>query len=72
MISTEQIKDKIHNIRGIHVMISMDLATFYEVPTKALNQAVKRNIGRFPSDFIFQLTKDEKTDLVTNCNHPYC
>ena len=41
----------------------------YGVPTKALNQAVKRNRDRFPADFMFRLTKDEKTEVVTNCDH---
>jgi hypothetical protein len=45
------------------------LAALYGVPTKALNQAVKRNAGRFPSDFLFQLTATEKTEVVTNCDH---
>mgnify|MGYP003996362447 CR=1 FL=1 len=47
-------------------MLDRDLAILYQVPTKALNQAVKRNSKRFPSDFMFQLTADEKTKLVTN------
>ncbi len=46
-----------------------DLAEIYGVPTKALNQAVKRNIDRFPDDFMFQLTKHEKEEVVTNCDH---
>ena len=50
-------------------MIDRDLAELYGVETKALNQAVKRNIARFPEDFMFQLTKEEKTEEVTNCDH---
>ena len=50
-------------------MIDSDLAELYGVPTKALNQAVKRNQERFPKDFMFQLTKGEKTEVVTNCDH---
>ena len=50
-------------------MIDADLADLYGVPTKALNQAVKRNADRFPEDFLFQLTKEEKTEVVTNCDH---
>ncbi|MBI2508094.1 ORF6N domain-containing protein [Candidatus Woesearchaeota archaeon] len=69
VISTESIKDKIHNIGGIQVIVDTDLAILYGVPTKALNQAVKRNIERFPTDFMFQLTKDEKNELVTKCDH---
>ena len=69
MISTESIKDRIHNIRGIQVIVDSDLAILYDVPTKALNQAVKRNIERFPQNFMFRLNKDEKNELVTNCDH---
>ena len=64
MISKNSIKDKIHNIRGVRVMIDSDLAVLYEVPTKALNQTVKRNIERFPSDFMFQLTDGESKNLI--------
>jgi len=45
------------------------LAKLYGVTTKALNQAVKRNRNRFPSDFMFRLTQDEKKEVVTNCDH---
>jgi ORF6N domain len=51
------IQEKIYEIRGQKVMLDFDLATLYDVPTKALNQALKRNIGRFPPDFMFQLTR---------------
>ncbi len=57
------IQNKIYEIRGTKVMMDFDLAELYEVPTKALNQAVKRNIGRFPSDFMFRLTIDEWRDM---------
>ena len=50
------IQNKIYEIRGDRVMLDFDLADLYEVPTKALNQAVKRNIKRFPKDFMFRLT----------------
>ena len=56
-------------IRGQKVMIDADLAELYGVPTKALNQAVKRNARRFPPDFMFQLTADEKQQVVTDCDH---
>jgi hypothetical protein len=49
-------------------MLDADLAELYGVPTKALNQAVKRNAKRFPEDFAFRLTAGEKTELVTNCD----
>ena len=68
IISIEPIESKILLIRGQKVMIDRDLAELYGVPTKVLNQAVKRNIKRFPSDFMFLLTKDEKNELVTNCD----
>jgi len=50
-------------------MLDADLAELYDVPTKRLNEQVKRNIERFPSDFMFQLTADEKTEVVANCDH---
>jgi len=53
------IQDKIYTIRGVQVMIDRDLALLYEVETRVLNQAVKRNIERFPEEFMFQLTKEE-------------
>ena len=53
------IQNKIYEIRGHKVMLDFDLAELYEVQTKVLNQAVKRNIQRFPSDFMFRLTVDE-------------
>jgi len=62
------IKNKIYTIRGMQVMLDRDLAELYEVKTKVLNQAVKRNIERFPPNFMFQLTINEKYELVTNCD----
>jgi len=53
------IQNRIYEIRGERVMLDFDLATLYEVPTKALNQAVKRNVKRFPKDFMFRLTLAE-------------
>jgi len=53
------IQNRIYEIRGERVMLDFDLASLYEVPTKALNQAVKRNIKRFPKDFMFRLTPGE-------------
>jgi hypothetical protein len=64
-----RIEARIQTIRGQRVMIDSDLAEVYGVPTKALNQAVKRNAGRFPGDFMFQLTPAEKAEVVTNCDH---
>ncbi|MCL2762605.1 MAG: ORF6N domain-containing protein [Treponema sp.] len=54
-----QIKKMIYDIRGQKVMLDSDLATLYGVELRSLNQAVKRNIERFPSDFMFQLTGEE-------------
>lgn len=59
LVPGEIILNKIFFIRGIKVMIDRDLAALYEVETKGFNQAVKRNIERFPEDFMFQLTKEE-------------
>lgn len=53
------IRQKIYQIRGQRVMLDFDLAAMYGVETRALNQAVKRNIERFPEDFMFHLTKSE-------------
>ena len=64
LIVKEDIKHQIHAIRGIQVMLDSDLAELYGVPTKVLNQAVKRNIDRFPEDFMFQLTSKEFEILV--------
>jgi len=55
-------------VRGQRVILDADLAELYYVPTKALNQAVKRNADRFPEDFAFRLTGEEKLEVVTNCN----
>ena len=52
-------QNKIYEIRGVKVMLDFDLATLYEVETKVLNQAVKRNSLRFPDDFMFQITTEE-------------
>jgi|SRR5690606_187913 len=62
------IEDRIFIIREQQVMIDRDLAELYAVETKVLNQAVKRNIDKFPEDFRFQLTGKEKNELVTNCD----
>jgi hypothetical protein len=67
--SFARIESRILFMRGHRVMIDADLAALYGVPTKALNQAVKRNAGRFPQDFMFQLTPEEKREVVTNCGH---
>jgi len=64
LIPTDQdISRKIHTIRGVQVMLDEDLAILYQTETKILNQAVKRNIDRFPKEFCFQLAKKEHEDL---------
>jgi len=63
-----EISSHIFALRGKQVMIDRDLAKLYQVETKVLNQAVKRNSKRFPSDFMFQLNQNEKNELVTNCD----
>jgi len=64
----EFIQNKIYEIRGYKVMLDFDLAGIYEVPTKALKQAVRRNMKRFPPDFMFELTEIEWKELVTICD----
>ena len=56
-------------VRGEKVLLDMDLARIYGVPTKRLNEQVKRNPDRFPDDFVFQLTAVEKAEVVANCDH---
>lgn len=63
LVSHETIERKIYLIRGKKVMLGPDLASLYGVETKALNRAVKRNLNRFPDDFMFPLTNKEVTDL---------
>jgi len=69
-IPSERIIGRIFLLRGVKVMVDRDLAELYGVKVKALNQAVKRNIDRFPSDFMFQLDKQEmdfwKSQIVTS------
>ncbi len=83
MIPEEVIMSKIYFIRGQKVMIDRDLAAFYGVETKALKQAVKRNIERFPDDFMFEMTKEEfeiwrsqfvtsKSDIMGLRYAPFC
>lgn len=63
-----EIENKIFTIRNMQVMIDRDLAELYGVEPKRLNEQVKRNIQRFPEHFRFQLTEDEKNELVANCD----
>jgi hypothetical protein len=65
----QNIQSKIYEIRGQKVMFDFDLAEMYEVETRALKQAVKRNTDRFPEDFMFQLTKAEWQEVITFCDN---
>jgi hypothetical protein len=69
LIPDEVVMNKIIIIRGIKVIVDRDLAELYGVTTKRLNEQVKRNSKRFPEDFMFQLTQEEKTEEVANCGH---
>jgi hypothetical protein len=69
LLSIEIIERSILLVRGQKVMIDTDLAKLYGVPTKRLNEQVKRNLQRFPLDFMFQLTNEEKEEVVANCDH---
>jgi len=78
LVPAERIQSRIHVLRGQRVLLDADLAEIYEVSTKQLNQAVKRNLQRFPEDFMFQLTMEEaelvsrsRSQFVTlNANEP--
>ena len=65
----QKIESKIYEVRGQKIMFDFDLSQLYEVENRALKQAVKRNIDRFPNDFMFQLTKHEWQELITNCDN---
>ena len=69
IIPVEVIERKILLIRGQKVMLDADLVKLYGVTTKRLNEQVRRNQGRFPEDFMFQLSSDEKAEVVANCDH---
>ena len=64
-----RVESRILLIRGEKVIIDADLAEFYRVSTKRLNEQMKRNKGRFPEDFVFQLSKDEKAAVIAACPH---
>jgi phage regulator Rha-like protein len=68
LIPQERIEQRIFIIRGEKAMIDRDLAELYGVKTKYLNQQVRRNIKRFPHEFMFLLTKEERNELVAICN----
>ena len=63
-METEIIQNKIHEIRGVRVMLDFDLAALYQVETRVLKQTVRRNLDRFPEDFMFELTEQEHNSLI--------
>ncbi|TMH74657.1 MAG: ORF6N domain-containing protein [Betaproteobacteria bacterium] len=63
------LENRILTVRGRSVMIDADLAELYGVQTRVLNQAVRRNRERFPAEFMFQLTRAEKQEVITHCDH---
>ena len=69
LVQVGSIREKILLIRGEKVMVDADLAKAYGVPTRRLNEQVKRNSSRFPGDFMFQLTAKEKSEVIANCDH---
>jgi len=68
IVDEHTIRDKIYEVRGVKVMLDFELAEIYGYSTKAFNQQVKRNIDRFPDDFMFQLTMDEVEILSRSQN----
>ena len=69
MIVEELILRKIHEIRGINVMFDFDLSELFDVETRTLKQAVRRNIHRFPDDFLIRLSKQDWKQLITTCDN---
>ena len=69
LVPAERINRMILLVRGQKVMLDSDLAELYGVPTKRLNEQVKRNADRFPEDFMFRLNSEEKKEVVANCDH---
>jgi hypothetical protein len=69
VIRVGKIEERILLIRGDKVIMDADLAEFYGVSTKRLNEQMKRNRDRFPEDFVFQLTPEEKSEVVAKCDH---
>ena len=60
----ERIQSRIYEVRGVRVMLDFDLAALYHVETKVLKQAVRRNLERFPEDFMFEMTEQEYNSLI--------
>ena len=68
-LSQYDIEKLIVTVRGEQVLIDQDIARIYGVTTKRLNEQAKRNVARFPSSFRFELTKEEVSEVVANCDH---
>lgn len=64
-----EIKSLIIELRGRKIILDADLAKIYGISTKRLNEQVRRNLDRFPEDFMFQITEEEKEEVVANCDH---
>jgi hypothetical protein len=71
IIPVENIQNRIFSIRGIQVMLDRDLAKLYRTDTRTLKQAVKRNIERFPADFMFELTESDIDNMVSQLVIPF-
>jgi hypothetical protein len=69
VVPVERVEETILYIKGQRVILDADLARLYGVTTKRLNEQVRRNRDRFPEDFIFQLSTEEKAEVVANCDH---
>jgi hypothetical protein len=69
IVKVGKIQQRILLIRGVKVIVDADMAEVYGVPTRRLNEQVRRNKDRFPDDFMFQLTVEEKAEVVANCDH---
>jgi len=69
LVPLEPIQSRILVLRGMRVLLDADLASIYGVVTKRLNEQVKRNSKKFPEDFMFQLTSEEKAEVVAKCDH---
>lgn len=69
IIKYDQVQDKIIEIHNQNVIIDSDVAELYGVETKQINQAVSRNPDKFPDGYVISLTKQEKEEVVTNCDH---
>ena len=69
VVPRKPIQDRILIIRGRKVILDTDLAELYGVPTKRINEQVRRNAERFPEDFMFRLSAEEKTEAVAKCDY---